>query len=88
MTKESIANLLQHIFNRQKDGIEDTFKFHMYMHKKEIRPSQYAARSYPNASHNQSTAGNPRQASAVKGKGREMAIEKACRDNGQKTVLA
>ena len=73
MTKESIANLLQHIFNRQKEGIEDAFKFYMYVHKKEVRPSQYAARSNPNASRNQSTAGNPRRAMAVKGKGREMA---------------
>ncbi len=81
MTKESIANLLQHIFNRQKEGIEDAFKFYMYVHKKEVRPSQYAARSSTNASHNQSIAGNPRRATAVKGKGRETAI-----DNGQRTA--
>jgi hypothetical protein len=34
MTKESIAQLLQHILNRQEDGVEDVFQFHKYMHKK------------------------------------------------------
>lgn len=86
MTKESIASLLEHIFHRQEHGIEDAFKFYMYVHKKKIRPSQYAARSSPNAGQKQSAAGNPRRTTAVKGKGRETAMEKESRDNGQKAA--